>query len=110
VFVFVVDSVSESVTFNGDRKKDKQKDTDCFASQIPAGMKLLMDLGLKGSTKVFTRMASNLYKMKHFRTRAHGRKETLFKRFKDERILRQCLSHGIYLHGMVVYAVTVIVW
>jgi len=31
------------VIFNGGRKKDKQKDPNCLANQIPAGKKVLAD-------------------------------------------------------------------
>ena len=89
LFVFVAASASESVTFNGGKKKDKQKNPNCLANQIPSGKKVLADLGLKGSAKASTRKASNSHKMKHFRARAQGRQETLFKRFRDFGILRQ---------------------
>ena len=51
LFVFVAASASESVTFNGGKKKDKQKNPNCLANQIPAGKKVLVDSGLKGSAK-----------------------------------------------------------
>ena len=87
MFVFVAASASETVTFNGGRKKDKQKNPNCLANQIPAGKKVLADSGLKGSAKASTQKASNSHEMKHFRARAQGRQEILFKRFKDFGIL-----------------------
>lgn len=97
------------MTFNGGKKKDKQKNPNCLANQIPAGKKVLADSGLKGSAKASTRKASNSHEMKHFRARAQGRQETLFKRFKDFGILRQRFRHGLDLHRMVLDAVAVIV-
>jgi hypothetical protein len=102
-------SASESVVFNGGRKKDKLKDPNCLANQIPEGKKVLADSGLKGSAKASTRKAGNSHQMKHFRARAQGRQETLFKRFKDFGILRQRFRHGYESHKMVLDAVAVIV-
>ena len=107
--IFFSVSASESVTFNGGKKKDKQKNPKCLANQIPAGKKVLADSGLKGSAKASTRMASNSHKMKHFRARAQGRQETLFKRFKDFGILKQRFRHGVELHRTVLDAVAVVV-
>ena len=102
-------SASESVTFNGGRKKDKQKDPNCLANKIPDGKKVLADSGLKGSEKASTRVAGNSHKMKHFRKRAQGRQESLFKRFKTFGILEQRFRHDYELHKMVLDAVAVIV-
>lgn len=88
VLVFISASVSESITFNGGKKKDKQKYPNCLANPIPAEKKVLADSGLKESAKAPTRKESNLHKMKHFRARAQGRPKILFKRFKDFGILR----------------------
>ena len=100
---------SESVTFNGGRKKDKVKNPNCLANQIPEVKKVLADSGLKGSDKASTRMPGNSHRVKHFRARVQGRQETLFKRFKDFGILRQRFRHGYELHKMVLDAVAVIV-
>ena len=109
VLSFISASASESVTFNGGRKKDKKKDPNCLANKIPEGKKVLADSGLKESEKASTRMPGNSHKMKHFRSRAQGRQESLFKRFKDFGILRQRFRHGYELHKMVLLAVAVIV-
>ena len=102
-------SASESVTFNGGRKKDKDKDPNCLANKIPEGKKVLADSGLKGSKKASTRMPGNSHKVNHFRARAQGRQESLFKRFKDFGILRQRFRHDFELHKIVLLAVAVIV-
>ena len=73
VFVCVAASASESVTFNGGKREDKQKNQNCLGNQISAGKKVLTDLGLKGSAKASTQKASNSHKMKHFRAKAQGR-------------------------------------
>ena len=108
-YQYILASASESVTFNGGRKKDKVKDPNCLANQIPEGKKVLADSGLKGSKKASTRMPGNSHRVKHFRARAQGRQETLFKRFKDFGILRQRFRHQYELHKMVLDAVAVIV-
>lgn len=108
IFIFSA-SASESVTFNGGRKKDTQKDPNCLANMIPEGKKVLADSGLKGSEKASTRMPGNSHKMKHFRSRAQGRQETLFLRFKVFSILRERFRHSYSLHKMVLDAVAVIV-
>ena len=90
-------------------KKDKKKDPNCLANKIQEGKKVLADSGLKGSEKASTRMPGNSHKMKHFRSRAQGRQESLFKRFKDFGILRQRFRYGYELHKMVLLAVAVIV-
>ena len=102
-------SASESVVFNGGTKKDKQKDPNALANKIPEGKKVLADSGLRGSKKASTRKAGNSHKMKHFRSRAQGRQETLFHRFKTFGILEQRFRHGYEHHKMVLDAVAVIV-
>ena len=76
---------------------------------VPVGKKLLVDSCLKGSAEASNRKASNSHEMKHFRSRAQCRQETLFKRFKEFGILRQRFRHGLDLHRMVLGAVAVIV-
>lgn len=76
---------------------------------IPEGKKVLADSGLKGSEKASTRMPGNSHKMKHFRSRAQGRQETLFFRFKVFSILRERFRHSYSLHKMVLDDVAVIV-
>ena len=85
------------------------KDLNCLANQIPEGKKVLADSGLRGSKKASTRKAGNSHKMKHFRARAQGRQESLFKRFKTFGILGGRFRHGYELHKMVLDAVAVIV-
>ena len=81
-------------------EKDKNKDPNYLANKIPTGKKVLADSGLKGSEKASTRMPGNSYKIKHFRARAQGRQESLFKRFKDFGILRQRFCHDVTLYGV----------
>jgi len=102
-------SASESKVFNGGRKKDKDKDPNALANKIPEGKKVLGDSALRSSKKASTRKTGNSHKMKHFRSRAQGRQETLFKRFKTFGILEQRFRHGYELHKMVLDAVAVIV-
>ncbi|KAL7527041.1 hypothetical protein ACHAXR_001767, partial [Thalassiosira sp. AJA248-18] len=102
-------SVSESVTFNGGKKKDKQKDPNCLANKIPEGKRVLADSALKGSKKASTRMPGNSLATKQFKARAQARHETLYKKFKDFAILRQRFRHGFHQHKVVLDAVAVVV-
>ena len=80
-----------------------------MANKIPEGRKVLADSGLEGSEKASTRMPGNSHKMKHFRSRAQGRQETLLKRFKDFDTLRQRFWHSYTLYSTIFDAVVVVV-
>lgn len=102
-------SVSESVTFNGGKKSDKQKDLNCLAAKIPEGKRAIADSGFRGSANVSTTKPGHSKEAKQFMSRVRSRMETLFKRFKDFAILRHRFRHDLDLHQDILYAVAVIV-
>ena len=97
------------MTFNGGKKKDKEKDPNCLSNLIPEGKRAIADSGLKGSEKVSTTKHGHSKETKKFFARAKARMETLFKRFKDFGILEQRFRHGYDFHGEVLTACAVIV-
>ncbi|KAL7527586.1 hypothetical protein ACHAWF_002234, partial [Thalassiosira exigua] len=98
---------SEIATFNGGKKKDKVKDPNCLANQIPEGKRVIGDSAFKSSKKVSTLAPGDSKQVKNFKRRAAARQETLFKRFKDFGILRHRFRHGLGQHRNVLDAVAV---
>ena len=101
-------SVIESVTFNGGKQGDKQKDLNCLANKILDGNRAIADSAFSGSKKVSTRMPGDSAEVKRFKERVLARQETLFRRFKRFGILSQRFRHGIKQHRMVLDAVAVV--
>lgn len=102
-------SFSESVTFNGGKKKDAHKNINCLSMRIPEGKRAIADSGLKGSAKASTPKPGHSKEAKLFMSRVRSRMETLFKRFKDFGILQQRFRHDLDFHMEILHAVAVIV-
>lgn len=102
-------SVSESVTFNGGKKKDKNKDQNCLAAQIPEGKRAIADSAFKASAKASTSKPGHSRELSHFMSRVRSRMETLFLRFKVFGILSQRFRHNVQLHKDILNAVAVLV-
>lgn len=102
-------SVSESVTFNGGKKKDKNKDENCLAAKIPEGKRAIADSAFKASAKASTSKPGHSRELNHFMSRVRSRMETLFLRFKVFGILSQRFRHNVQLHKDILNAVAVLV-
>jgi hypothetical protein len=102
-------SVSESVTFNGGKKKDKVKDANCLGAMIPENKRAIGDSGFRGSAKVSTTKPNHTKETKKFMSRARSRMETLFQRFRVFGILNQRFRHDLEIHSHILHAVAVIV-
>ena len=102
-------SVSESVTFNGGKKKDKVKDANCLAAMIPENKRAIGDSSFWGSAKVSTTKPNHTKETKKFMSRAQSRMETLFQRFRVFGILNQRFRHDLEIHSHILHAVAVIV-
>ena len=101
-------STSERATFEGGLKKDKSKDPNALASNIPADKRAVADSALRTCQKATTRMTGQQKELKDFLRRATARQETLFKRFKQFNILSSEFRHGFDMHKDVLDAIAVI--